>query len=74
MGLRSLSFDLRPNFGGGNEDNGDLFQKVSGKNTEELYKNSLHNPYNHNDVITHLEPESWKQSQVGLRKHHYEQS
>ena len=24
----SLLFDLRPNFGGGNEDNGDLFQKV----------------------------------------------
>ena len=25
----SLLFDLRPNYGGGNEDNGDLFQKVS---------------------------------------------
>ena len=24
----SLSFDLRPNFGGDNEDNGDLLQKV----------------------------------------------
>ena len=24
----SLSFDLRPNYGGGNEDNGDLLQKV----------------------------------------------
>ena len=24
----SLLFDLRPNYGGGNEDNGDLFQKV----------------------------------------------
>ena len=23
----SLLFDLRPNYGGGNEDNGDLFQK-----------------------------------------------
>ena len=33
--------------------------------TEELYKKDLHNPDNHNGVITHL---------VGLRKHHYEQS
>ena len=24
--------------------------------TEELYKNGLHNPDNHNGVITHLEP------------------
>ena len=24
----SLLFDLRPKYGGGNEDNGDLFQKV----------------------------------------------
>ena len=39
----SLFFDLRPNYGGGNEDNGDLLQKVSCKNTEELYKNGLHN-------------------------------
>ena len=35
--------------------------------TEELYKNDLHDPDNHNGVITHLE-------QVGLRKHHYKQS
>ena len=34
----------------------------------ELYKKDLHNPDNHNGVITHLEP------QVGLRKHHYEES
>ena len=26
----SLLFDLRPNYGGGNEDNGDLLQKVPG--------------------------------------------
>ena len=26
----SLSFDLKPNYGGGNEDNGDLLQKVPG--------------------------------------------
>ena len=37
--------------------------------TEELYKKDLYDPDNHNGVITHLEP-----SQVGLRKHHYEQS
>ena len=28
-----------------------------GKNTEELYKNNLHDPDNHNGVITHLEPD-----------------
>ena len=41
--------------------------------TEELYKKDLHNPDNHDGVITHLEPDIM-QSQVGLRKHHYEQS
>ena len=25
--------------------------------TEELYKKDLHDPYNHDDVITHLEPD-----------------
>ena len=25
--------------------------------TEELYKKGLHNPYNHDDVIIHLEPD-----------------
>ena len=25
--------------------------------TEELYKKDLHNPVNHDDVITHLEPD-----------------
>ena len=25
--------------------------------TEELYKTDLHNPDNHDDVITHLEPD-----------------
>ena len=38
---------------------------------EELYKKDLHDPDNHYDVITHLEPD---QSQVGLRNHHHEQS
>ena len=41
----------------------------------ELYKTDLHDPDNHNGVITHLEPDILKcKSQVGLRKHHYEQS
>ena len=43
------------------------------KITEELYKKDLHDPDNHNGVITHLEP-SGMWSQVGLRKHHYKQS
>ena len=38
--------------------------------TEELYKRELHDQDNHDGVITHVEPDS----QVGLRKHHYEQS
>ena len=44
--------------------------------TEELYKKELHNADNHNDVITHLEPDilecevKWALE----RKHHYEQS
>ena len=44
--------------------------------TEELYKKDLHNPDNHNGVITHTPRagHSGMGSQVGLRKHHYEQS
>ena len=42
--------------------------------TEELYKKDLHDPVNYNGVITHLEPDILMRSQVGLRKHHYEQS
>ena len=42
---------------------------------EELYKKDLHDPDNHDGVISHLEPDNpGMQSQVGLRKHHYEQS
>ena len=41
--------------------------------TEELYKRDLHDPDNHNGMITHLEPDGM-QGQVGLRKHQYEQS
>ena len=36
--------------------------------TEELYKKDLHDPDNHNGVITGM------QSQVSVRKHHYKQS
>ena len=40
--------------------------------TEELYKKDLHDPDNHDGVITHIHraryPGMW--SQVGLRKHH----
>ena len=41
--------------------------------TGELYKKELHNPDNHNGVITHLEQDVLE-SEVGLRTHHYEQS
>ena len=45
--------------------------------TEELYKKDLHDPDNYDGVITHLHLEVRHlavQSQVGLRKHPYEQS
>ena len=42
--------------------------------TEELYKKDLNDPDNYNGVITHLEPDILECSQVGLRKHHHEQS
>ena len=37
--------------------------------TEELYKKDLHDPDNHDGMITHL---AGMRSQVGLRKHHYD--
>ena len=43
--------------------------------TEELYKKDLHDPDNHNGVISHLEPDILESKrQVGLRKHHYDKS
>ena len=44
--------------------------------TEELYKKELHDPDNHDDVITHLEPDilECEVKWALLRKHHYEQS
>ena len=41
--------------------------------TEELYKKDLYEADNHNGVITHVEPDILE-FQMGLRKHHYEQS
>ena len=42
--------------------------------TEELCNKALHHPDNHDGVITYLEPHDLECSQVGLRKHHQEQS
>ena len=39
----------------------------------ELYKKDLHDPDNHDSVMTHLEPDILECEVVGLRKHHYEQ-
>ena len=44
------------------------------KYTEELFKKDLHDPDNHDSMITHLEPDILECGQVGLRKYHYEQS
>ena len=45
------------------------------ENTEELYKKDLHDPDNHNGVITHLEPDILEcEVKWALRKHHYKQS
>ena len=41
---------------------------------EELYKKDLHDPDNHDGVITDLEPDILECVQMGLRKHHYKQS
>ena len=40
----------------------------------ELYKKELNDPDNLCGMITHLEPDILECSQVGLKKHHYEQS
>ena len=40
----------------------------------ELYKKDLHDSDNHDGVITHSETDILESSQVGLTKHHYEQS
>ena len=40
----------------------------------ERNKKDLHDPDNHDGVVTYLEPDILECGQVGLRKHHYEQS
>ena len=35
------------------------------ENTEELYKKDLHDPDNHNGVISHLEPDTWDAKSSG---------
>ena len=41
---------------------------------EEVYKKDLHDPDNHDGVITHLDPDILKcEVKWALRKHHYEQ-
>ena len=42
--------------------------------TEELYKKDLHDPDNHDGVITYLSQTSWNVKSSGLRNHYYEQS
>ena len=45
------------------------------EHTEELYKKALHDPDNHDGVITHLEPDILEcEILESLRKHHCEQS
>ena len=46
-----------------------------GKNTQKCTKKDLHDPDYHNGVFIHLELDILEcESQVGLKKHHYEQS
>ena len=40
----------------------------------ELYKIGFNDLHNHDGVVTHLDPDILECCQVGLRKHHYEQS
>ena len=42
--------------------------------TDELYKKDLHHPENHDDVITHLDPDILECKVKWAYVHHYEQS
>ena len=53
---------------------GKIAQKNYINNMPELYKKDLHDPDNHDDVITHPEPDILDCKPSGLRKHHYEQN
>ena len=48
-------------------------KKMWQENTEELYKKDLHDPDNHDGVITKARHPGVT-TQVGLQKHHYEQN
>ena len=48
--------------------------KKRGQEHTELYKKDLQNPDNHDGMIIHRTRYLGMWSQVGLRKHHYEQS
>ena len=53
----------------------EVIKKRWQEHTEELYKKDLHDPDNHNGVITHLEPDILEYKvKWALAKHHYEQS
>ena len=49
-------------------------KKIRQENTEELYKKDLHDPDNHNGVITHLEPDilecevKWALGSISMNK------
>ena len=46
-----------------------------GKNTQKnCTKKDLHDPDNHNGMITYYSQTSWKVKSGGFKKHHYEQS
>ena len=56
----SLLFDLRPNYGGGKEDNGDLLQKVLCMHCCTQYPRPCSNP-----LLTHASAgDSWTHGQV----------
>ena len=50
--------------------------KKSWQEYRELYRKDLHDPDNHDGVITNLEPDilECKVKKASLRKHHYKQS
>ena len=52
----------------------DDIKKREQEYTEELCKKDLHDPDNHDGVITHLQSDILECEVKGLRKHHYKQS
>ena len=78
--IRDTKGTLHAKMGSINDRNGmDLTEADTKKRwqecAEELYKKDLHDPDNHDGVITQLEPNILEcEGQVDLRKHHCEQS